>query len=460
MNETDTARDGGSYRDPSGFIFWHDGKPYRQVNARFSEDWAALHSSGLLKALTDQRLLVEHEPASLGLAQDERAIAVIKPRALPFISYPYEWCFSQLKDTALLTLRVQELAVEHGMTLRDASAYNLQFEGPTPILIDTLSFERLGEDATWKPYRQFCEHFLAPLALMSCADPRARVLLRASLEGVPLDLASRLLPASSRLNVGLLAHVYLHARSQAAAPGPPRVPAKGTMGRTRLLALIDGLRRTVKSLKPPRRSSTWGEYTPCTSYSEAAASSKERIVRELLAEAGGSVIWDVGANDGHYSEIAAHREASVVALDADDNAVERMYARSRSQTSSILPLVMDLANPSPALGWNLEERRSLFERSNADLVMALALVHHLAIGHNLPLGHIATFFARLAPRLILEWVPKSDPMTQRLLASREDIFAEYTLTGLREAFLPHFVIERECAIDDSDRILLGMRRTS
>ena len=223
MNKADSARDGGSYRDPSGFIFWHGGEPYRQVNARFSDDWAAFHSSGLLKALTDQRLLVEHEPASLGLAQDERAVAVIKPRALPFISYPYEWCFSQLKDAALLTLRAQELAVEHGMTLRDASAYNVQFEGHTPILIDTLSFERLGEDATWKPYRQFCEHFLAPLALMSRADPRARVLLRASLDGVPLDLASRLLPTSSRLNVGLLAHVYLHARSQDRAI---EVPAK------------------------------------------------------------------------------------------------------------------------------------------------------------------------------------------------------------------------------------------
>ena len=232
------------------------------------------------------------------------------------------------------------------------------------------------------------------------------------------------------------------------------------MGRTRLLALIDGLRRTVQSLKPPRHSSTWGGYTPCTSYSDTAARSKERIVRELIAESGGSVIWDVGANDGHYSEIAAECEASVVALDADDNAVERMYARSRSQASSILPLVMDLANPSPALGWNLEERRSLFERSNADLVMALALVHHLAIGHNLPLGHIASFFARLAPRLILEWVPKSDPMTQRLLASREDIFPEYTLTDLRAAFSPYFVIERECAIEDSDRMLLRMQRIS
>ena len=460
MNRAGSARDGGSYRDPSGFVFWHAGEPYRQVNARFADDWKALHSSGLLKALTDQRLLVEHELASPGMAQDEGAIAVIKPRALPFISYPYEWCFSQLKDAALLTLRVQELAVEHGMTLRDASAYNVQFEGRTPILIDTLSFERLGEDATWKPYRQFCEHFLAPLALMSRADPRARVLLRASMDGVPLDLASRLLPASSRLNVGLLAHIHLHARSQAAVHDPSSLPAKRPMGRTRLLALIDGLRRTVQSLKPPRRSSTWSEYTPCTSYSDTAARSKERIVRELLAESGGSLIWDVGANDGHYSEIAAEGDASVVALDADDNAVERMYARSRSRGGFVLPLVMDLANPSPALGWNLEERRSLFERSNADLVMALALVHHLAIGHNLPLGHIASFFARLAPRVILEWVPKSDPMTQRLLASREDIFAEYTLTDMRAAFAPYFVIDRECPVEDSDRILLGMRRIS
>lgn len=231
------------------------------------------------------------------------------------------------------------------------------------------------------------------------------------------------------------------------------------MGRTRLLALTDGLRRTVLSLKPPHRRSAWSEYTPCTSYSDTAARSKERIVRQLLAEAGGRVIWDVGANDGHYSRLAAAGGASVVALDADGNAVERLYASAGSGSGSILPLVMDVANPSPAVGWNLVERRSLFERANADLVLALAIVHHLAIGHNLPLGHIASFFARLGPRLILEWVPKSDPMTQRLLASREDIFAEYTLEGLRRAFATSFVIEGEWPVEDSDRILLAMRRT-
>ena len=283
MSATSSSNvDPGSYRDPSGFVFWHGGAPYRQINARFGEDWRRLHDSGLLSELVDQGMLVAHEPAPLELAPVPGAIAVIKPRPVPFISYPYEWCFSQLKDAALLTLRVQERAIARGMTLRDASAFNVQFEGGVPFLIDTLSFEGLGADATWRPYRQFCEHFLAPLAVMSRSGADTRMLLRTNLEGLPLPLASRLLPTLTRLNPGLMAHVHLHARSQRTErePGPVR-PPRG-MGTTRLEALVDGLRRTIESLRPPRDVTTWSEYTPLTSYSETAARSKEAILREML----------------------------------------------------------------------------------------------------------------------------------------------------------------------------------
>ena len=454
-----SAVDPGSYRDPSGFVFWHDGAPYRQINKRFQDDWRRLHDTGLLSDLVNEGLLVSHEPAPLELAPIPGAIAVIKPRPVPFISYPYEWCFSQLKDAALLTLRVQERAIAHGMTLRDASAFNVQFEGGAPFLIDTLSFEGLGEDATWRPYRQFCEHFLAPLAVMSRSGADARLLLRTNLDGLPLPLASRLLPSLTRLNPGLIAHIHLHARSQQTAGASERGRRPMGMGKTRLEALIDGLRRTIESLHPSREATAWADYTPCTSYSEIAAKSKEVILREMLGRTTGMVVWDVGANDGHYSRLAHDSGARVVAMDEDPQAVERLYGTIRGQPTGLSALVMDVANPSPGVGWNLRERKSIFERADADLAMGLALIHHLAIARNLPFEQIAAFFAELAPRLILEWVPKDDPMSARLLATREDVFDRYTLEDLRAAFAPWFVIEQERPIAESARVLLLMRRT-
>jgi hypothetical protein len=433
-----------------------DGQPYRQINRSFEGDWTAMSSSGLLKRLIGDKLLVEHEEAGLEIAPSPGALAVIKPRQLPFISYPYEWSFAQLRDAALLTLRVAEIAVEHGLTLRDASAYNVQFDWSRPILIDSLSFERLGKDATWKPYRQFCEHFLAPLALIAYDDPRTAMLLRTNLGGIPLDLAQRLLPMRSRLNRGLLAHIHLHARAQRRAKGAAGSSSK--MGHTRLLALLDGLRRTIEHLRPTQRETTWAHYTPWTSYSQDAAQSKEQIVRQLLGETQQAMVWSVGANDGHYSGVAADLGHHVVALDADAVAVERHYLSVKRSGRPILPLVMDVTNPSPHLGWNGKERRSIFQRANADVVMALALIHHLTIGHNVPFDGLSDFLRRLAPRVLLEWVPKEDPMVQRLLATREDVFPDYTLDALRRSLSNDFSIAGEVHIQDSPRIILDLRR--
>ena len=207
-------REPGSYRDPSGFVFRRDGILYRQVNAVFADEWAAFESSGLHVTLVREGVLVADRPTPLLLAAEPGALAVIQPDEIGFVSHPFEWSFSQLQDAALLTLRAQAMADEHGMTMRDASAYNVQFHGGRPILIDTLSFERAQANGPWKPYRQFCEHFLAPLALMAHRDGRMGQLLRSWIDGIPLDLASELLPRRTRFSAGLAAHVHLHARAQ------------------------------------------------------------------------------------------------------------------------------------------------------------------------------------------------------------------------------------------------------
>jgi SAM-dependent methyltransferase len=455
------AREPGSYRDPSGFVFRRDGVLYRQVNQTFADDWAAFETSGLHAALLAKGILIPDQRAALDLAAESGAVAVIRPEEIGFISYPFEWSFSQLKEAALLTLAAQALAGEHGMTLRDASAYNVQFLRGRPVMIDTLSFERAAPNQPWKPYRQFCEHFLAPLALMAHRDGRLGLLLRTYVDGIPLDLASELLPRGTRWSPGLAAHLHLHARAQRrhADEGRDAAPKTVTMSATRRLALLDHLRRTVEGLHLPARGTEWADYADQTSYSGVATASKESIVREMLVEVAGRRAWDVGANTGRYSAIAAEVGYEVVALDSDWAAVERHHlALRKADAQRIMPLLADLADPSPAIGWENRERSSLLERANADVVVALALVHHLAIGRNAPLGMVAELMARLGPNLIIEFVPKGDPMVRRLLATREDIFPDYTPEGFRAAFTRLFTIRDERPVQDSTRVVFRMVR--
>jgi hypothetical protein len=399
---------------------------------------------------------VEHEEADPAVAASPDAVAVIRPRELPLISYPYEWSFSQLREAALLTLELQRRALGAGMRLKDASAYNVQFDRGRPILIDTLSFEAGDVTEPWPAYRQFCEHFLAPLALIAYRDPRCALMLRDFIDGIPVDYAAALLPWRTRLRPGLLAHLQLHAgaqrRSQAAGPtAEHRQPRR--MSQTGQGAILDNLRRTVESLRWSP-GGHWVQYGIETSYSHAGAESKRAIVERMLAVTGGTVVWDLGANVGTYSTIAAGGGRQVIAYDQDASSVEHHWRTLGPEgRESVLPLVMDLTNPSPALGWALEERRSLVERGPADVLLALALVHHLAIGNNVPLNRIAAFLARLGRWAIVEFVPKEDPMTRHLLAAREDVFPGYTIEGFRDAFGTAFRIVEEAQIEESLRTL-------
>jgi hypothetical protein len=347
------------------------------------------------------------------------------------------------------------------MWLRDASAYNVQFDRGRPILIDSLSFEAADLSAPWPAYRQFCKHFLAPLALMAHRDIRCGLMLRDFIDGLPLDLATGLLPGRTRLG-GLLPHLHLHAAadrrtqqgqiSGAADPKADQAKAR-PMNRTRHEALLDSLRRTVEGLKLDI-DSHWLTYTHQTSYSDAGMASKREIVERMLGTAGGSMIWDLGANVGTYSDLAAGPGRLVVAFDQDP-AVTELHWRNQSveERALVLPLVMDLANPSPALGWSHAERRSLLQRGPADVAMALALVHHLAIGNNVPLPLVAELLAGTGRRGIVEFVPREDPMTQQLLAARRDIFAEYTIDGFRAALDRRFTVMEEAPVADSLRTL-------
>lgn len=459
---TGAGRDPGSWRDPSGFVFRRDGEVLRQIAPSFAPDWEAYLASGLHQRLVTAGSVLAFDDQPIERAADPAgAWRVIRPEQLDLISYPYEWSFGQLKDAALLTLDLQAQALAAGLTLRDASAYNIQFCGPRPVLIDSLSFERYEPGAPWVAYRQFCEHFLAPLALMANRDVRIGRMLRAWVDGIPLDLAATLLPGRTKARFGLLTHLHLHARSQRQHGDDGGAEAKRvTIPKERLVALIGHLRKTVEGLRWAPGGTEWADYADNTSYTDAATAAKARIVETLLRDAGGEVVWDLGANTGRYSAIAAGLGRRVVSWDIDPAAVERHHqALKASGETRITPLLIDLADPSPAQGWGLRERASLVERSNADVLLGLALVHHLAIGRNVPLPMVASFFAELASDLVLEWVPREDVMVRKLLSGRKDIFDGYHEDGFRAAFegAGWEVCARE-PIETSPRVLYRFRR--
>lgn len=449
-----------SFRDPSGVVFRRDGVVYRQVNSVYRQDFEALLESGLYDELVAARLLIPHTEVSPELALSADAYKVIRPEPLGFVSYPYEWCPSQLRDAALTTLAVQERALAKGLWLKDASAFNIQFHHGRPLLVDTLSFARRPQGEPWPAYRQFCEHFLGPLALMTQVDVRLGQLFRANVAGIPLELASRLLPRSSWLRPALLMHLHLHARAQRRYSDTDVRARRGRrrMSQPALIGLLQSLRGEIGRLRWREGTTPWRDYEREHGYGAQAFEAKERLVEAFLDRCSPAQLWDLGANAGSFSRIASVQGISTVAFDLDAGAVEANYHRmSERGETEILPLLMDLTNPSPAIGWSNAERESLLDRGPVDVVMALALVHHLSIGNNVPFTRVAEFMARLGKWLIIEFVPKHDPQVQRLLRNRTDIFEEYNREQFEAAFADDFSVRACEPVGDSGRLLYLMK---
>ena len=459
-NKTSRTPDPASFRDPAGYLYTEKGILYRQINKSGFKDYLTLLDSGLYKELVELGALIPHEEITEFDRNSPPEKLIIKPEKIPFISYPYEWSFSQLKNAALRTLEIQKLAINKGMSLKDCSAYNIQFYRGKPILIDTLSFESYQEGEPWVAYRQFCQHFLAPLALMSYSDVRLSQLLRIYIDGIPLDLTSKLLPKKTSLNFSLNIHIHLHAKSQDRFSEKEIDSAKnrGKIKKQQLLGLVDSLKSGVQKLSWKPTQTDWAEYENFHNYSPTALEHKTELVSEYLARTQSSTAWDLGANIGTFSRLASQQNILTTAFDVDPGAVEMNYLRAIDEGDpNLIPLVLDLTNPSPALGWALQERQSLVERGPADVVMALALIHHLAIGNNVPLSHLAHFLSSICHWLIIEFVPKDDPQTKRLLKVRKDIFTDYNLDRFTEEFSTAFEIVEHQQIRETDRGLFLLK---
>jgi ribosomal protein L11 methylase PrmA len=448
-----------SFRDPAGFVYCRQDDLRRQVNLVYREHFDRLLATGLYDELVDAGLLVKHEEVQEEAFEPELAYKVIRPERIPFVSYAFEWGFSQFQDAALTVLEVQRRALLRGMTLKDCSAYNVQFHAGRPILIDTLSFEVHREGQAWTGYRQFCEHFLAPLALMSLRDQRLGQLLRANIDGVPLDLAARILPWRSRLRWGLAIHLFLHAALQHKHADRIGPSSSGRLSTHSQLGLVDSLSETIRGLrwKPPKRG--WASYYDEQSYTPVEFQTKARLVAEFLNRTGAQRVWDLGANTGYFSRLACEQGLATIAFDSDPACVDTNYreAKRRNETR-LLPLVLDLFNPTPPAGWLNRERLSIFERGKPDLVLALALIHHLALSGSQPLENLAEFFEGLAPWLVIEFVPETDPQARLLRNRRAGIHHLYDREHFQNSFNEFFTIVATEPVSASGRTLYLMRR--
>lgn len=453
---SELEREKSSFRDLSGFVFKKDNVLYRQINECYKSNYEKLMSSGLYDELVSQNLLVSHEEVTLS---NVKAYKIIKPKYIEYVSYPYEWSFSMLKDAGLLTLNIQEKAIEYGMSLKDASSYNVQFdENAKPVFIDTLSFEQF-EETSWKAYGQFCRHFLAPLLLMSFVDMRCQNLLKSYIDGIPLDLVGKMLPLKCKFNLSILMHIYWHSEKINQFEKTCNSDLhKIKLSKSHHLALIDNLKSLISSLKFPMKTSEWGEYYDFTNYSEKSFLSKKEIVSNFINKTNPKSIWDLGGNIGTFTRLASEKGIPSVVFDVDYVSVEKNYLQiKKNKEINLLPLVLDLANPSPAIGWANEERKTFFERSSAEMVLMLALIHHLYFSNNLSFDKVAEFVSKFAKTLVIEFVPKEDSQVKFLAVSKFKNYEGYDVENFEHSFTKYFDIQEKVAIKNSERILYLMK---
>lgn len=461
---TGMVANAGSFRDPSGQIFSEDGRIYRSIFAPGVRDFESARDAGVYASLMERGLLVSHEEVTVGALAPEGTVICLSHPRLPMISYPWEWPFSLLKEAALIHMEAMEMILPRGFWLRDATAFNAQFDGKRVVLIDTLSVGKRIPESPWVAYGQFCSHFLAPLATAAYGDIRMLSLWRNYIDGFPLDLAAGMVPFWKRCRPGLFMHLTLHARAQTMADkkediGKTEVVKQPKVSDRGLIGLIRSLRRTIEGIGWKRSSKVWEAYGDIRTYQAEDVTRKSEYVDKVVQALNPDMVWDLGANTGEFSLIAASHGAFVVSIDGDPACTEYLYKKASSgdESRKILPLTMDLANPSPGLGWDSRERLSLADRGPADLVLALALLHHLVLSACVPLWMIAKWLGTLGEHLLVEFVPPDDPMVQKLIRNRRGEHLPYDLQVFKASLGEIFRFQDEMALPNGRTLFLLKR---
>jgi hypothetical protein len=446
----------GSFRDWDSRVFYDDGRVLRALSEDGLEDWRALSASRLFGEAVAEGKLVGTTVAETPI---DGAEAVLEHERIPFVSYPYEWTFAMLRDAALLQLELLRRGLDEDLILKDASSYNVQWRGTKPVFIDVGSFERLRRGEPWAGYRQFCMLYLNPLLLQAYKGIDFRPWLRGSLAGITPAEARHVLGGRDVFRRGVLTNVALHARLERKHDESSR-DVKTELRRAGfkkelIVANVRRLEKVVRGLEWKPGASEWSGYEATTSYDEADARRKEEFVREVVHTREWSLVWDIGCNEGRHSRIAAENAGYVVALDGDAAVVDRLYrALAADGNERILPLAVDVTDPSPALGWHGLERRTLDARGKPELTLCLAVLHHVAIGANVPVPEFLTWLAELGTALVIEFPTRDDPRVAALLQrKKEGAHPDYDREPFERALSSRFTIVRTEQLSSGTRIL-------
>ena len=451
MTINNFLKEASSFRDKSAAVGYINGKLVRKIYSNYMSTFEKVISSGLYKRLLSENLIIRHKIVSKNANE-----IIILPKKI-FISYPWEWSFTMLKDAALTTLKIQKIALEYDFILKDANCFNIQFYNNKPLLIDTTSFAEYKNNSLWEGYKQFCTNFLSPLLLMAYKDLKLQDLILGDISGIDLNLTSKLLPLKTWFNFYILSNVHLHAIfSKKYSKSKEKISEK-EITKEQMSCFIDFLISAVENIKLTKQQTQWSKYYTFTNYNKESFEDKKEKVLRYSSETKPKTVLDFGSNIGYFSKL--FKTQTVYSLDMDRLAVEYNYLDcKKNNTNNIFPMVFDIMNPSPSLGFLNKERLSLLERlKSVDLILALALTHHLRISNNLPFENQARFFSNYGKYLIVEYIDKTDSKIQQMLLNRKDIFDDYTNENFEKEFSAYFDILKKENISSGKRILYLMK---
>lgn len=463
------SADGGSFKDPSGRVYLVGDRTDRRRVVRGLTATTAATVERLLAEPLFQRMLADGDVANTQvLCPDDPVAAAVMDRgwasvleheAVDFPTWPYEWPFGMLKDAALLQLRLLEQCVRAGWMLKDATPFNIQWVGNRPVFIDIPSFVPREDGEYWQGYRQFCSMFLIPLMLTAHLRIPYQPLLRSCLEGVPPEVATRYFRGLQRFKRGVPSHVWFPSKVEGwmrTRDGASRSSSSTRrQSETSLLALLDGLARLVTGLSyRPAAPSDWSRYSETHSYTQSDLERKKAFVEEHTRACHPHLLWDLGANTGTFSRIAAQHSGIVIAVDGDHAASDVLYRETREgRERNIIPLVMDLANPSPGQGWAGHERAPFLGRRSPDMALCLALIHHLRVTANVPVSLLVNWLRSLDATVIVEFIKREDEMFAKLAENKREDYADYTLENFQSEADKYFTVRDSVELKAGKRVL-------
>lgn len=461
MNKENFSIEPSSFRDNLGNIYYVDNRVIRTINSNGKKNFKYIVDEKILDESIKNNFLINTKIIN----KDElpsffsKFEYVVESESIPYISYPYEWSFEQLKCAAIHHLNFQIFLFEKGAVLRDSSAYNIQFIGSKPIFIDLLSIKQYREGDYWIGYKQFCENFLNPLLLGSIKGVQHNSWFRGNLEGIPTIELNKILNLNDKLSFNVFSHVYLQAKLNVKSIESSKKVYKNynnlkKLSKNSYISIVKQLKDWILKLSFKKENSIWQNYSNKNTYDNNEYNQKKFIVSKFIKKKNPSTVFDLGCNDGNYSNLCLESGAkSVIGFDFDHNAISKAFLEANKNKINFLPLVLDATNPSPNHGWFQKERKGFLERFKSEVLIALAFEHHLVIGKNIPIEQFIDWILKISNNGLIEFVPKSDETIQKMLVSREDIFSNYSETEFENCLKSKSNIINKDIITKSRRVI-------